>query len=240
MEWLYPYIVAIGEYREASSSLAIDGSKTCRSPHKGTESHQKNKYLFRILPTLLCCSGWIHRQEGNREKASRQPQWKYYDFTMFLSRITTSRCIAVDWYLRVYWLLPRSIVASFKKHRRFFCLESTILLESTDDSFAEHHEYLGQSINFISQRIHFQTSPDSFSLHQLNQQTPANKTLLFFVDKTVISDMLNSGDLLGRAKICTCSIGGQVSMRRSLSFGWRAYKKGNDSRISYTCHFLSH
>ena len=52
--------------------------------------------------------------------------------------------------------------------------------------------------------------------------------------------MLNSGDLLGRAKIYTCSIGGQVSMKRILSFGWRAYKNGNDSRISYTCHFLSH
>ena len=158
----------------------MNDSKTRRSPHKGTESHQKNKYLFQILPTLLCCSEWIHRQEGNREKASRKPQWKNYDFTMFLSRITTSRCIAVDWYLRVYWLLPFSIVDSFKKHRRFFCLESTILLESTDDSFAEHHEYLGQSINFISQRSLFLISTDSFSLHQLNQQTSATRSSCFW------------------------------------------------------------
>ena len=57
---------------------------------------------------------------------------------MFLSRIITSRYIAVKWYLRVYWLLPFSIVASFKKNRRFFCLESTLLLESTDDSFGKH------------------------------------------------------------------------------------------------------
>ena len=34
-------------------------------------SHRKNKYLFRILPTPLCCSRWIHRQEGNREKISQ-------------------------------------------------------------------------------------------------------------------------------------------------------------------------
>ena len=35
------------------------------------------------------------RQEGNREKASRNPSGKNYDFTMFLSRIITSRYIAV-------------------------------------------------------------------------------------------------------------------------------------------------
>ena len=82
--------------------------------------------------------------------------WCYY----VLSRIATSRFIAVNWYLRVYWLLPLSIVDSFAEHRRFFCLESTLLLESTD-------EYLGQSINFISQRSLFLISTDSFSLHSL-------------------------------------------------------------------------
>ena len=169
MEWLYPYMVAIGEYREASSSLAIDGSKTCRSPHKGTESHQKNKYLFRILPTLLCCSGWIHRQEGNREKISQSPKWENYEFTMFLSRIIASRHIAVKWYLRVYWLTSH-------EHRRFFCLESTILLESTDDSFSSHRGCLEKSIYFIAKRSHFLLSPDSFSLHQLNQQTTWQKS----------------------------------------------------------------
>ena len=79
---------------------------------------------------------------------------------IFLSSITTSRSIAVKWYLRVYWLLSLSIVDSFAEHRRFFCLESTLLLESTD-------EYLGQSINFISQRSLFLISTDSFSLHPL-------------------------------------------------------------------------
>ena len=84
--------------------------------------------------------------------------------------------IAVKWYLRVYWLLPLSTVDSFKKHRRFFWKAPTILSPSTDYTFDEHHEYLGQSINFISQSIHFQTSPDSFSLHQLNQQTTWQKS----------------------------------------------------------------
>ena len=119
----------------------------------------------------------MNPQTGRQQRESfTKPKWKNYDSTMFLSRIITSRYIAVKWYLRVYWLLPLSIVDSFKKHRRFFCLESTILLESTDDSFAEHHEYLGQSINFISKRSHFLLSPDSFSLHQLNQQTTWQKS----------------------------------------------------------------
>ena len=49
------------------------------------------------------------------------PKWKNYDFTMFWSRITASHGIAVKWFLRVYWLLPLSIVDSFAEHRRFFC-----------------------------------------------------------------------------------------------------------------------
>ena len=156
---------------------------------------------------------------------------------MFWSHITASHGIAVDWSLRVYWLLPFSIVASFKKnrdsfalHRRFFCLESTLLLESTDDSFGKHREYLGHSINFISPRSLFLISTDSFSLHQLKLQTAWQKSYwinrhlpqdppVIFVDKTVISDMLNSGDLLGRAKICACAIGWRTSMKRSLSLG---------------------
>ena len=88
---------------------------------------------------------------------------------IFLSSITTSRSIAVKWYLRVYWLLSLSIVDSFAEHRRFFCLESTLLLESTD-------EYLGQSINFISQRSLFLIATDSFSLHQLKLQTAWQKS----------------------------------------------------------------
>ena len=122
------------------------------------------------------------RQKGNREKTSRKLKWKNYDFTMFLSRIITSRYIAVKWYLRVYWLLPFSTVDSFAEHRRFFWKAPTILLPSTDDSFGKHRrfffiapttlfhstdEYLGQSINFISQRSLFLISTDSFSLHQL-------------------------------------------------------------------------
>ena len=42
------------------------------------------------------------RQKGNREKASRKPKWKNYDFTMILSRITTSHGIAVKCFLKVY------------------------------------------------------------------------------------------------------------------------------------------
>ena len=139
----------------------MNESKTRRSPHKGTASHRKNKYLFQILPTLLCCSEWIQGQEGNREKASRKPQWKNYDFTMFLSRITASHGIAVDWYLRVYWLLPFSIVDSFAEHRRFFCRAPMILLLSTDDSFAEHRRFFCRAPTAL-----LPSTDDSFTEHR--------------------------------------------------------------------------
>ena len=147
-----------------------------------------------------------------------------------------SRCIAVKWYLRVYWQLPFSIVDSFKKHRRFFRRAPTILLLSTDDSFSSHRGCLEKSIYFISKRSHFLLSPDSFSLHQLNQQTTWQKSYYinrhlpqdppaFFVDKTFISNILNPGNLQGRAKICACSLVGRASMRRSLFLDWHPARK---------------
>ena len=156
---------------------------------------------------------------------------------MFWSRITTSHGIAVKWYLRVYWLLPLSIVASFKKNRRFFCLAPTILLPSTDDSFGKHRRLFCWAPWILGpvNQLHFQKesfpafnglffSSSTTNSRQLGsshtestdtcQQDPS-----VFVDTTVISDMLNSSDWLGRTKIGTCSLGGQVSMKRSLSLG---------------------
>ena len=152
--------------------------------------------------------------ERQQRESFTKAQWKNYDSTMFWSRIITSHGIAVKWYLRVYWLLPLSIVDSFAEHRRFFCWAPTILLPRTDDSFAEHHKYLGQSINFISKRCHFLISTDSFSLHPLqivdslaesywiNRHMPKDRP--DFVDKMVMSD---PSVLLSRAKIWACSIG---------------------------------
>ena len=142
---------------------------------------------------------------------------------MYLSRIITSRCIAVKWYLRVYWLLPLSIVASFKKHRRFFCRAPTTLLLSTMNTWASQstsfpkgviscfHRTLFLFINWISRQLD-RSHTDSTDTCQ--QDPPV------FVDKTVISDMLNSRVLLGRAKICACSLGWRASMKRSLSLDW--------------------
>ena len=65
---------------------------------------------------------------------------------------------------------------SFKKNRRFSRLAPTILLLRIDDSFSSHRGCLEKSINFISKRSHFLLSPDSFSLHQLNQQTTWQKS----------------------------------------------------------------
>ena len=56
--------------------------KSRRNPHKGNESHQRNKYLFRILPAPLCCSGWIHRDRKATERKLHETQvknlWFYY------------------------------------------------------------------------------------------------------------------------------------------------------------------
>ena len=71
----------------------------------------------------------MHRQEGNREKASRNPSGKNYDFTMFLSCIITSRYITVKWLQRVYWLTSH-------EHRRFFRRAPTTLLLSTMNTWA--------------------------------------------------------------------------------------------------------
>ena len=124
---------------------------------------------------------------------------------------------------------------SFKKNRRFSRLAPTILLESTDDSFSSHRGCLEKSTNFISKRSHFLLSPDSFSLHQLNQQTTWQKSYYInrhlpqdppvFVDKTFISNILNPGNLQGRAKISACSLGGRASMRRSLFLDWHPARK---------------
>ena len=131
----------------------------------------------------------MNPQTGRQQRENfTKPKWNNYDSTMFLSRIITSRYIAVKWYLRVYWQLPLSIVDSFKKHRRFFCLESTILLESTDDSFAEHHEYLGQFNQLHFQKESFPAFSGLFFSSSteivdslLKQQTPATRSSCLFV-----------------------------------------------------------
>ena len=117
--------------------------------------------IFSETSDFYCVAQDESAEAGRQQRESfTKPKWKNYDFTMFWSRITTSHGIAVKWYLRVYWLLPLSIVASFKKNRRFFCLAPTTLLLSTMNTWAS-------SIKFISQRSLFLISTDSFSLHQL-------------------------------------------------------------------------
>ena len=90
------------------------------------------------------------RQSGSGKGRSHPTNevWRIHQrhFTMFLSRIITSRYIAVKWLRRVYWLTSH-------EHRRFFCLESTILLESTDDSFSSHRGCLEKSVNFLGGEV---------------------------------------------------------------------------------------
>ena len=83
----------------------------------------------------------------------------------------------LTYFLLAPTILLKSSDDSFAFHRRFFRLESTILLESTDDSFGKHREYLGQSVNFISQRCLFLISTDSSWLRQCATRT----TQLFYL-----------------------------------------------------------
>ena len=68
-------------------------------------------------------------------------------------------------------------------------------------------------------------SADNLTEVILHQQTPATRPSCFFVDKTFISNILNPGNLQGRAKICACSLGGRASMKRSLFLNWHPARK---------------
>ena len=147
------------------------------------------------------------------------------------SRITTPRCIAVNWYLRVYWLLPLSIVASFKKN--------PILLLSTDDSFGKHRRLFWKAPWILGPFNQFYFPKESFPYFNglffsssteivdnlLKQQTPATRPSWFLFDKTVMPKIPNPSFLSGRARICACAIEGRVSMRRSLSLDWYPARK---------------
>ena len=169
---------------------------------------------------------------------------------MFCPRIIISHGIAVKWYLKVYWLLPLSIVDSFAENRRFFWKASTTLLPSTDDSFAEHHEYLGQSINFISKRSHFLLSPDSFSLHQLNQQTTwqnhtestdtCHNTILFLLIKRSYRTCWARWFVGPCQDMCLHYWRTGINETKSLPWLAPYNKKGNDSGIYSNCYFPSH
>ena len=77
------------------------------------------------------------------ERKLHETQVKNLWFYYVLSCITTSHGIAVMWFLRVYWLLPLSIVDSFAEHRRFFFIAPLILLLRIDASFGKHRRILG-------------------------------------------------------------------------------------------------
>ena len=144
---------------------------------------------------------------------------------MFLSRIITSRYIAVKWYLRVYWLLPLSTDDSFAEHRRLFCWAPWILGPVNQLHF-QKESFPAFTGLFFSSSIE---SADSLTEVILHQQTPATRPSCFFVDKTFISNILNPGNLQGRAEINACSLGGRASMKRSLSPWLTPCKKGNES-----------
>ena len=116
----------------------------------------------------------VNPQTGRQQRESfTKPKWKIYDFTMFLSRITISHGIAVKWFLRVYWLLPLSIVDSFGKHRRLFCWAPWILGSVNQLHFPK------ESFPCFNGLFFFSSTEIVDSL--LNQQTPATRPSCLFV-----------------------------------------------------------
>ena len=113
---------------------------------------------------------------------------------MFLSRIITSRYIAVKWLRRVYWLTSH-------EHQRFFRLAPTILLLRIDDSFRKHRRLFFKSPWMLGEvnLLHFQKesfpaftglffsssteSADNLTEVILHQQTPATRPSCFWLTK---------------------------------------------------------
>ena len=134
------------------------------------------------------------RQSGSGKGRSHPTNevWRIHQrhFTMFLSRIITSRYIAVKWLRRVYWLTSH-------EHRRFSRLAPTILLLRIDDSFRKHRWLFFKSPWMLGEvnQLHFQKesfpaftgfffsssteSADSLTEVTLHQQTPPTRPSCF-------------------------------------------------------------
>ena len=157
--------------------------------------------------------------------------WKVVVFTNTLKKPLES--VAVNWFLKVYWLLPLSTVDSFGKHRRLFCWAPCILGPFNQLDFPKESFPYFNGLFFSS---------STTNCRQLDRSRPEStdtyhKTLLIFADKTVMPEMPNSSVLSGPAKIYVCTIGERASMRRGLSLDRHPCKKGNYSGIYSTCHF---
>ena len=249
--------MAIGVYGKRSPSYAMNDSKTCyRSPHKGTASHRKNKYHLRNHPFLWCCSRWIHRDRKATERKFHETQVENYDFIMYLSR-TTSHGIAVKWYLRVYWLLPLSIVDSFKKHRRFFFIAPSILLFRIDASFGKHRRLFWKAPWILGpvNQLHFPKesfpyfnglffsssteSADSLAEVILNPQTLPTRPSFFLLTKRSYRTCWTRVFCWAVPKYVLVLLDNSINETESLLW-LTPYKKGNDSGIYSTCHCPSH
>ena len=116
--------------------------------------------IFSETSQLHCVAPDKSTETGRQQRENfTKPKWKNYDFTMFcpvLLPSTAQQLIDISEYIDCFLLasslLLKSTDDSFAQQRRLFCLAPSILLLSTDDSFAEHHEYLGQLVNFFLKR----------------------------------------------------------------------------------------
>ena len=151
--------------------------------------------------------------------------------------------IAVKWYLRVYWLLPLSIVASFKKNRRFFCFAPSILLLRIDASFGKHrrlfwkaswilgpvHQLHFPKVTFpYFSRFFFSSSTeivDSLTEVILESTDTWHKTLLIFVWQNGHIGHSELGCFVGPCQNMYLCCWITASTRRSLFFDWHPARK---------------
>ena len=154
---------------------------------------------------------------------------------MFWSRISASHGIAVKWYLRVYWQLPFSIVDSFKKHRRFFCLAPWILgsvnqLHFPKDSFPAFSGFFFSSSTEIADSL--------AESYWINRHLPTRPSCFCWQNGHIGHAELES--FVGPCQDM-CLNYWRMGINETESLPWLApCKKGNDSGIYSTCHFLPH
>ena len=190
------------------------------------------------------------RQEGNKRKLHENPNGKTMILLCFVT-FNASERINIKWFLRVYWLLPLSIVDYFKKHRRFFCRAPTILLESIDDSFAEHRWILGPVNQLHFPKVSFPYFNGLFFSSLTNQQTAWQKS--YRINRhlpTRPSCLCWQNGPIGHAELgwfvrpCQdmCLHYWRTGINETESLPWLASynMKGNDSGIYSNCYFLSH
>ena len=147
---------------------------------------------------------------------------------MFLSRIIAFHGIAVDWYLRVYWLLPLSIVDSFAEHRRFFRRAPTTLLLSTMNTWASQSTSFPKWVFSLFQRTLFLfINYKQQTAYQNNRHLPHEPPVFLLTKRHTAPEVLSS-----HAKIWVYAVGERALIIKKPLPWFTLYKKEHDNRAN--------